>query len=66
MSNSFRLLATSLLFASMALGQTPQETMNLARQSFEANLASGATPRLHLYDGDFRVVETDSDKISIH
>jgi hypothetical protein len=66
MNNVFRLLAVYLLFAPGALCQTAQETANLKPQGFEANLANGATLRLHLHDGDFRVIGSDSEKISIH
>ena len=66
MNNVFRFLALFLLFESVAFGQAAQETATLQNQSFETNLASGATLRLHLHDGDFRVVGSDSDKISIH
>ena len=62
----FRFLAVSLLLAPVAFCQTSQETSNLQHQGFETNLASGATLRLHLHDGDFRVVGSDSEKISIH
>jgi len=66
MSNPFRLLAVFLLFTSVALCQTTQETTTFQHQDFETNLASGANLRLHLHDGDFRVVGSDSQKISIH
>jgi hypothetical protein len=66
MNNVLRFLALFLLFESVAFGQAAQETANLQNQSFETNLASGTTLRLHLHDGDFRVVGSDSDKISIH
>jgi hypothetical protein len=65
MNNAFRLLAVFLLFESVAFCQTAQETTNLQHRAFETNLASGATLRLHLHDGDFRVVGSDSEKISI-
>jgi hypothetical protein len=61
----FLLLAAYLLFASVAFCQTAQETSNLQNQSFETNLASGETLRLHLHEGNFRVVGSDSEKISI-
>jgi hypothetical protein len=64
--NVFRLLAVFLLFASMAFCQTAQETTKLQHQGLETNLASRANLRLHLHDGDFRVVGSDSDKIAIH
>jgi len=66
MNYLFRLVAVSLLFASMAFCQTSQETTNLQNQGFDTNLAGSATLRLHLHDGDFRVVGSDSAKISIH
>jgi hypothetical protein len=66
MNNLFRLLAVSLLFASVAFCQISQETTNLQHQGFETSLATGATLRLHLHDGDFRVVGSDSEKISVH
>jgi hypothetical protein len=65
MNNVLRFLAVFLLFESVAFCQTA-ETTDLQHQSFETNLASGATLRLHLHDGDFRVVGSDSEKISIH
>jgi hypothetical protein len=66
MKNLFRLLAAYLLFASAAFCQTTRETANLEHRSFETNLTSGSSLRLHLHDGDFRVVGSDSEKISIH
>jgi len=65
MNHPFCLLAVPLLFASVGFCQTAQETA-LQNQRFETNLASGANLRLHLRDGDFRIVGTDSDKISVH
>jgi hypothetical protein len=66
MKNALRLLAASLLFAPLALCQTAAETAHLQHQNFETNLATGTNLRLHLHDGDFSVVGTDSQKISIH
>lgn len=66
MNNVFRLFGVYLLFASVAFCQASQETTYLQHQDFEANLASGANLRLHLHDGDFSVVGSDSEKISIH
>ena len=66
MNNVLRFLAFSLLFVPVAFCQIAQETASLQHQSFETNLASGTTLRLHLRDGDFRVVGSDSEKISIH
>lgn len=65
MNNSIRLLAVSLLFASAAFCQTAQESTQLQHQSFETKLASGANLRLHLHDGDFRVVGSDEERISV-
>ena len=61
----FRLLIVCLLLTSAAICRTAQETTNLGDRGFEAGMASGATLRLHLHDGDFRIVGTDSEKISI-
>jgi len=66
MKNLFRLFAVSLLFASVAFCHTSQDARNLPPRGFETNLASGANLRLHLHDGDFRVIGSDSDKLSIH
>jgi hypothetical protein len=60
-----RILAVSLLFASVGFCQT-QETTNLQDQKFETNLASGENLRLHLHNGDFRIVGSDSETISVH
>lgn len=65
MNNCVRLFAVSLLFASAAFCQTPQETTQLQHQSFETKFAGGASLRLHLHNGDFRVVGSDDEKLSI-
>lgn len=64
MKNFVCLCAVSLLFASVAFCQSSQAT-NPSVQKFETSLTPGATLRLHLHDGDFRIVGTDSDKISV-
>jgi len=65
-----RLLVATALFATPVLlpafAQTATETTYFPPQGFASHLASGATLHLHLHDGDFRVIGTDSDKISIH
>ena len=67
MKNLFRLFAVSLLFASVAFCRAPQDsTTILPAQGFETNLPNGVNLRLHLHDGDFRIVGSDSDKVSIH
>jgi len=66
MNNAFRLLAASLLFAPVAFCQSSQETTSLQHQTFETNLAQGTTLRLHLNDGDFRVVGSNAEKIPVH
>ncbi len=66
MNSAFRLLAVSLLLASVAFCQSAQETTKLQPQGFETNLASGTTLRLHLHDGHFHVVGSDAEKISVH
>jgi hypothetical protein len=65
MNHPFQILAVSLLFTSVGLCQSVQETTNLQHQKFETNLTSGATLRLHLHEGDFRVVGSDLEKISV-
>ncbi len=66
MKNLFRLFAVSLLFASVAFCRTSQQATKLPPQGFETTFASGVNLRLHLHDGDFRIVGSDSDKLSIH
>jgi hypothetical protein len=66
MHNIFRVLAVYFLFVPVAFCQTAKETTNLQHQGFETNLATGASLRLHLHEGDFRIVGSDSEKISIH
>jgi hypothetical protein len=66
MKNLFRLLPVCLLFAPVAFCQTAQEAATSQPQVYEASLPSGSSLRLHLHDGDFRVVGNDSEKISIH
>ena len=62
-----RLLAAALLLlVPVSFARAPHETANLPAQDFQADLASGANLRLHLHDGDFRIVGGESDKISIH
>jgi hypothetical protein len=56
----------SLLLASVAFGQSLQRATNLPSQGFATNFASGDTLRLHLHDGDFHIVGSDSDQLSIH
>jgi hypothetical protein len=66
MSNALRIAAACLLFAPVGSCQARQETSFLVHQDFEAELASGTNLRLQLHEGDFRVVGSDSDRISIH
>jgi hypothetical protein len=66
MCNPFRIAAVCLIFASAGFCQAVEETASLERQDFETKVASVTNLRLHLHDGDFRVVGSDSDKISIH
>lgn len=65
MKNAFRLLAGSLLFASVGFCQTGQQAPDLQHQQFETELATGVNLRLHLHDGDFHVVGSDSEKLCI-
>jgi hypothetical protein len=66
MNLPFRLLVVFLLFASVGFCQSMQETTNLQYPKFEATLASSSKLRLHLHEGDFRVIGGDSEKISVH
>jgi hypothetical protein len=66
MNKVFQFLAVHLLFATLAFCQAAQKTTDLQHQDFQANLASGGNLRLHLHDGDIRIVGNDSEKISIH
>ena len=69
MNRTHRLLCAFALLpiglASSAWTQTNEKTVNLKDQIFETNRASGATLRLHLRDGDVRVVGADTDVVSI-
>jgi hypothetical protein len=64
MKIAFRVLAIQALFAAAALGQAVPESKP-QNTPFEAALASGSTLRLHLREGDFRVVGGASDKITV-
>jgi hypothetical protein len=66
MNITLRLLGVLLLSVSVAFCQASLETTERQHQTFQTNLASGTNLRLHLHDGDFRVVGTDAEKISIH
>src|SRR5208283_629146 len=66
MNKAFQFLAVYLFLAPLAFCQAEQKLSDLQHQDFQANLASGANLRLHLHDGDIRVVGSDSEKISIH
>lgn len=67
MNRIHRLLWAVALFALglAANAQTVEQTVNLKDQIFETSLGSGATLRLHLHDGDFRVVGADTDTVTI-
>lgn len=52
-------------FASAA-SNASTETANLDGQPYHADLTRITTLRLHLHDGDFRIVGGDSDEITIH
>jgi hypothetical protein len=63
----FFLLVAFAIPALTSLGfcETKPVTANLSNQPFEANLPNGVTLRLHLHDGDFRIVGGDDSKISV-
>jgi len=66
MGNALRVAAVCLLFASVAFCQAVEENSSLDHQDFETRVAGATNLRLHLHDGDFRIVGSDSDKVSIH
>lgn len=66
MTSAFRLAAVSLLLVSGAICQTSQEATKLSQQGFETKLASGTNLRLHLHAGDFRIVGSESENLSVH
>ena len=55
-----------VFFVAAAFCQTEQEASFLEHTDFEAKIADGSALRVHLHDGDFRIVGSDSDKISVH
>lgn len=71
MKTTFRLVVVLCLFTCAvsfgpaALGQTSTESTYFGPQGYETSLEAGANLRLHLRDGDFRVIGTDAEKISI-
>jgi hypothetical protein len=66
MGNRLWVVAVCLLLTSAGFCQTIGESSSLEHQDFETQLASGTDLRLHLHDGDFRVIGSVSGKISIH
>ena len=66
MDSALRITAVCLLFACVGFCQAVQETSSLDHQDFETTVASGTKLRLHLHEGNFRVIGSASDKISIH
>jgi hypothetical protein len=69
MGNALRVTAVTVvcvLLASVGFCQSVRESLSLEHQDFETKVASGTNLRLHLHEGDFRVIGSDSDTISIH
>jgi hypothetical protein len=66
MNKIFRLFTAFLLFAPAMFGQTAAETTTLQNLTYETALTSGTNLRLHLHEGDIRVVGSKAEKISIH
>jgi len=60
------LLASCYGFAHAASAGTTVETATLKGQPFQTDLTRIANLRLHLHDGDFRIVGSDSDEVTIH
>jgi len=59
-------LVLGFTFASAASNDTREETVALDGQPFQTDMTRIAAVRLHLRDGDFRIVAGDSDEITIH
>jgi len=60
------LLALCCGFANAASAGTSVETATLSGQPFQTDLTRIASLRLHLHDGDFRIIGSDSDEVTIH
>ena len=60
------LLAACCGLANAASTGTVVETATLNGQPFQTDLTRIANLRLHLHDGDFRIVGGDSDEVMIH
>jgi Putative adhesin len=60
------LVASCYGFVNAASAGTNVETATLNGQPFHTDLARIANLRLHLHDGDFRIVGSDSDEVTIH
>ena len=66
MSVSWRWLSVGLLLFCGALAYAAStETTTVEGNSFQSDLSRITTLRLHLHDGDFRIVGVDSDDITI-
>lgn len=70
MSIGKRILTLALLlsmggFLNAASSGTREETVNLSEHTFQSDLSEITTLRLHLKDGDFRIVGVNSDDITI-
>jgi hypothetical protein len=61
----FYLVLGQIAFACHAFAQAEREEANLRDHPFEASLSTGTAVRVHLHDGDFRIVGSDSSKISV-
>src|SRR6516164_5663312 len=71
MSNARRWFAIALLVSCCGLMHAASnrgevEMANLDGQAFRTDLSKISTLRLHVRDGDFRIVGSDSDEITIH
>lgn len=66
MGKTLRVATLCLLFACPGFCQAVPETLSLEHQDFETKLARGTNLRLHLHEGNFRVIGSDSDKVSVH
>jgi len=70
MNSNTRVLAMVLLFSTWGLSATVSagskaETFELNEHAFQSDLGDITSVRIHLKDGDFRIVGVDSDDITI-
>ena len=66
MNRSIRLLSVLvMLWMGLASAQTAEQSGNSKDQLFASSMVSGATLRVNLLDGDYRIVGGDTDKLTV-